>query len=204
MCDRRQMKAWWALGCLVAVVAATSGAAVADKAKAPPPKAAVGADKAGADKAAAGAQGGSAAALDTLSAEAEDKGDAAAQDPLAALPHLVGPRRVELGHSAQIDLPAGMVLFEQAQAEELLRKGGNEGRGVLAMIVPHDGVSTWWLVIEASDVGYVSDDDANELDADALLDQYKRGTIEQNKKRSRWACRRCSSMAGARRRATSR
>ena len=40
--------------------------------------------------------------------------EGAGADPLAGLPHIVGPKLVELGHQAQIDLPAGMNLFEQA------------------------------------------------------------------------------------------
>jgi uncharacterized membrane-anchored protein len=39
------------------------------------------------------------------------------------------------------------------------------------------------VVIGASDVGYVSDDDADELDAATMLEQFKQGTLEQNKKR---------------------
>jgi len=40
------------------------------------------------------------------------------------------------------------------------------------------------VVIDASDDGYVSDDDADELDADSMLEAFKQGTIEQNKKRA--------------------
>jgi uncharacterized membrane-anchored protein len=96
----------------------------------------------------------------------------------------VGPRLVLLGHHAQIDLPAGMNLLEQAQAQELMRKIGNDTGGVVAVILPPIGSgSSWMVVIGASDVGYVSDDDADELDAATMLEQFKQGTLEQNKKR---------------------
>jgi uncharacterized membrane-anchored protein len=114
---------------------------------------------------------------------AEAEGDGAAADPLAKLPHVVGPRQVDLGHNAQIDLPAGMVLFEQAVAQDLVRKGGGSGDRVVAVIIPAPGTAPWEVLIEASDVGYVSDNDASELDAKDMLEQFKRGTIEQNKQR---------------------
>ena len=103
---------------------------------------------------------------------------------LASVPHLVGPKPVSLGHNAQLDLPAGMNLLEQTQAQELMRKMGNDTEGVVAVILPPVGsTSTWLVVIGASDVGYVDDDDADELDAAEMLEQFKQGTLEQNKKR---------------------
>lgn len=183
------MKAWWVLGCLVQVMmTATAGMAVAGKENALPMKGAPaarspqgGADKAAAAKGKAGAAEPQAEQAE--SAEADGPGGGAAADPLASLPHVVGPKRVDLGHNAQIDLPAGMVLFEQAVAQELIRKGGGAAERIVAAIVPAQGTAQWHVLIEASDVGYVSDDDASELDAGEMLEQFKRGTIEQNKKR---------------------
>jgi uncharacterized membrane-anchored protein len=105
-------------------------------------------------------------------------------NPLAGLPHVVGPKRVELGHEAQIDLPEGMILLEKVAAQELMRKVGNGAEHVVAAITPPESSpSSWLVVIEAKDVGYVSDSDASELDASAMLEQFKQGTIEQNKRR---------------------
>jgi uncharacterized membrane-anchored protein len=112
------------------------------------------------------------------------KSDAAAGgDADAVPPHITGPQRVELGHHAWIDLPAGMSLFEQAAAQEIARKAGNNSRGVVAMIVPNSETAHWAIVINAEDVGYVSDSDASELDAEAMFEQFKQGTSEQNKER---------------------
>lgn len=177
------MKAWRVIGCL-AVALAMSGVALADKGKAPTEKTSAG--KAKADP--AGKSPGPDAKADSAGPQAEPpaeaEGDNAAEAPLAGLPHIVGPKRVDLGHQAEIDVPAGMILFERTEAQELLRKGGNDAEGVVAVIAPPAGTSSSWLVvIEADDVGYVSDDDANELDAPAMLEQFKQGTIAQNKRR---------------------
>jgi uncharacterized membrane-anchored protein len=106
-----------------------------------------------------------------------------AVDPFEGLPHITGPKLVTLGHGAEIDLPAGLTLFEKATAQELMRKGGNDAESVVAAILPTEGDATWMVVIEADDVGYVTDDDADELDAATMLEQFKIGTLEQNKKR---------------------
>ena len=110
--------------------------------------------------------------------------EAVADEPPVDLPdHVVGPKLVDLGHGAEIELPAGMLLFERTVAQELMRKAGNDATSVVAAILPA-GEGTWMVVIEADDVGYVSDDDADDLDASAMLEQYKLGTIEQNKTRT--------------------
>jgi uncharacterized membrane-anchored protein len=157
---------------------AMSGVAMAGKEKAPP------AGKAKPDHAATvPAQDLKAGSADQQAELPAPEEDSAATDPLASLPHVVGPKLVELGHQAQIDLPAGMNLVEQAAAQDLMRKVGNDPDGVIAVIAPPTGTGGWLVVIEADDVGYVSDSDANELDASGMLEQFKQGTIEQNKKR---------------------
>jgi len=124
-------------------------------------------------------------------AEAEPPGEGSAGDnlaeidPLAGLPHITGPKLVDLGHGAEIDLPAGLTLFERATAQEVMKKMGNDAEAVVAAILPPQGGGDWIIVIEADDVGYVSDSDADELDATAMLEQFKTGTIEQNKERAK-------------------
>lgn len=106
-------------------------------------------------------------------------------NPLDKLPHVVGPKLVELGHDAEIDLPAGLILFERATAQDLMKQMGNDAGAVVAAILPPPGTGDWIIVIEADDVGYVSDEDADELDATAMLEQFKTGTIQQNAERKK-------------------
>ena len=106
-------------------------------------------------------------------------------NPIDSLPHVVGPKLVDLGHEAEIDLPAGLTLFERATAQELMKKMGNDAQAVVAAILPAAGTGDWIIVIEADDVGYVSDEDADELDATAMLEQFKTGTIQQNVERKK-------------------
>jgi uncharacterized membrane-anchored protein len=179
------MKAWRVIEHLVVLgVLAASSVAVAAKDKAPTEKARTAAS----EKRASSDAKADPPAKPTQTAETAEAEEDAASDPLATflatVPHVVGPQRVLLGHHAQLDLPTGMNLLEQAQAQDLMRKIGNGTERVIAVVMPPVGSgSTWMIVIGASDVGYVNDDDADELDATSMLEQFKQGTLEQNKKR---------------------
>jgi len=166
------MNRWWVSGCLVML--ALSGVAVAGKDPAKPSKPKATPAKPVEAEAAPAADAGSAA----KPTDDDDGGD-----PLATIPHIVGPKRVDLGHHAQLDLPAGMNLLEEKTAKEVMTKLGNGTEGLVAVILPPPGAAEWLVAIEARDVGYVSDSDADELDAGALLEDYRKGTAEQNKTR---------------------
>lgn len=115
-------------------------------------------------------------------AEADDADDAsgsAAEAEAKMPPHVVGPKHVDLGNNTSIDLPAGMYLFERATAQELLRKAYEPAEGVVAIVFRPD--SSWHVRIDYADSGYIEDSDADDLDADELLESYRKGTAEQNK-----------------------
>lgn len=155
------MKRWWVLSCLV--IMAMSGAAEA-KDRSP-------------------AKAAKAAKAEPVEAEPPPVAEAEAAAPAEPeTPRILGPKQVDLGHHAQLDLPEGMMLIEAQAAQELMRKMGNGTDGVVALVLPQSD-ATWLVVIEADDVGYISDSDADELDAGTMLDQFKQGTAAQNKQR---------------------
>ncbi|MGN6110567.1 MAG: DUF2167 domain-containing protein [Kofleriaceae bacterium] len=155
-------------GVVTMLVLAMAGTAVAEKAKA--------------DKPAKSAKAAPAPAPAAPPAEAEAPEEAAAPEE-PGMPHIKGPQRVELGHRIEIDVPEGAVLFEREQARQLLRMDapGDNFDDVLGMVIRPD--KNWLVVIEYDDIGHVSDDDADHLDADELLESYRRATSQQNAKR---------------------
>jgi uncharacterized membrane-anchored protein len=114
-------------------------------------------------------------------AEEEDRPPTEEEIEAALAPHLKGPQLVELGSNVEIDLPAGVLLFERAEARKMLEQVGDDGENVLG-IVQTVG-SSWWILIEYDDVGYVSDKDANELDANELFRSFEQGNVAQNARR---------------------
>ncbi|MGE0551707.1 MAG: DUF2167 domain-containing protein [Kofleriaceae bacterium] len=96
--------------------------------------------------------------------------------------HIMGPRLVDLGHSSEIDLPDGIMLLERAEAQDMIRQDGGDPEAVLAILTTTS--STWMVVIEYDgDLGYISDADADELDADEMIASYREGARLQNARR---------------------
>ncbi|HUQ02898.1 MAG TPA: DUF2167 domain-containing protein [Kofleriaceae bacterium] len=108
---------------------------------------------------------------------------AAAEEQGELLPHKVGPQIISLGLGVQIDLPAGMILFERTEARQILEERGDHAEKALAIVTKLD--AEWELAIDMLDIGYVSDKDADKLDAGDLLASMKAGTQEQNKVRAK-------------------
>jgi uncharacterized membrane-anchored protein len=157
------------LGVLVALLA-LSATASADKAKAktPPP---------------AKEKKAPAAADTDVPPDGSAADGSADADPLANVPHVVGPKLVDLGHNNEIDLPAGMILLEHDIAKTIVEKDGGNGDSIAALVIPADQTQTWFVQIDYADEGYVDDSDANDLDAGELLKSYQEGTAQQNQRR---------------------
>jgi len=96
-------------------------------------------------------------------------------------PHVNGPKLVDLGSNIELDLPAGMLLLERDEARKMLEKSGDFTDNVLGIVAKLD--ANWMIVIEYDDIGYVSDKDADQLDANDLFKQFQDGNIQQNIKR---------------------
>ncbi|MFN7971205.1 MAG: DUF2167 domain-containing protein [Acidobacteriota bacterium] len=111
-----------------------------------------------------------------------EEGSPAAEEPKYH-PDL-GPATIDLGHDLAIDLPAEFVLFHQKDAHALLREAGNTPRpDTLALITRKD--ADWFVEVSYEDEGYVSDDDAQKLDADAILESIRKGTEAANDERKK-------------------
>ncbi|MEP6862321.1 MAG: DUF2167 domain-containing protein [Deltaproteobacteria bacterium] len=161
----------WTLVCAIAVVSTTTAFAGNDRTHAT--------KKEPAKKAAAPP----AAATGSADGSAGDGSAEAPADPFGEFPQIHGPKLYDLGHNAEIEVPKGMRLFEQTTAQELIRKGGGSAEGTIAVVMPEFGGGEWVVIIDANDEGYVNDSDADQLDANEMLQDFKTGTAEQNKKR---------------------
>lgn len=96
-----------------------------------------------------------------------------------------GPARVELGDSlAEMDLAEGFSFAGADTTRAMMEMMGNPTDGSeIGMIVPSDEESNWLIVFEYSDVGYVEDEDSDEIDADALLTSIRDATEAANEYR---------------------
>jgi uncharacterized membrane-anchored protein len=96
-----------------------------------------------------------------------------------------GPQTVSLGQIAELQLPAGYVFLDAEDTKTLMEQMGNVSDGSeLGMVAAADEDATWFVIFEQRDVGYVRDDDKDDIDADALLESIREGTEEANKIRA--------------------
>jgi uncharacterized membrane-anchored protein len=95
-----------------------------------------------------------------------------------------GPAKVSLGDHAEVDLPAGYQFAGADDTRKLMERMGNPSSGnEMGLIAPSAEGTSWFVVFEWDAVGYVKDDEKDEIDASALLDSIKEGTEAANEKR---------------------
>jgi uncharacterized membrane-anchored protein len=95
-------------------------------------------------------------------------------------------RKGDLGGIATIDLPAGYEFTGAEGAKAWSRAGGGDGSNDIGLVAPSEGEQSWLVAFDYDDIGYVKDDEKDDLAAaaDSLLESYKVGTAEQNKRRA--------------------
>lgn len=94
-----------------------------------------------------------------------------------------GPLDGEMG-VATIKVPEGFVFTDGTGAKKWAELTTNPISGKeIGLMGPADG--SYLVLFEFDDVGYVKDDEKDDLDADALLDSIKEGTAAFNEERAR-------------------
>jgi len=93
-----------------------------------------------------------------------------------------GPSRVSLGHELTLDLPEGFFFLAKKDADEMMRRFGNQDDPSLLGVVLKPEAS-WLVTISFDAEGYVKDEDGEKLDADEILKAISDGTEEANKYR---------------------
>jgi uncharacterized membrane-anchored protein len=97
-----------------------------------------------------------------------------------------GPASADVGDIAQIDLPEGYRFSGKAGVRRFLELTQNPASGnELGVLLPPDGDDMWFVIFEFNPIGYVKDDEKDDLDADSILSSIREGTAQANKERER-------------------
>lgn len=96
---------------------------------------------------------------------------------------VAGPSKPVMGDNlAEIDMPEGYIFAGAEDTKELMQYMGNPPTDLeVGLIAPDAENESWFLVFEYDPVGYVRDDDKDEIDADAIFKSYSEGTEAANK-----------------------
>ena len=120
----------------------------------------------------------------TLEAQ-EGKGErlpVAKASPLDRLPWIQGPTNISLAGRAKLEIPRNFRFLEAKAAQDFLKATGNRPNGQETGLLMH-ARDAWWVILEFEEIGYVKDDEKKDLDADKLLESYRRGTEAMNEDR---------------------
>lgn len=96
-----------------------------------------------------------------------------------------GPGTFDLGDKvAELSLDATVVLAGREDTRRLLEQMDNTPSGrELGLAAPTAEDQDWFVIFEFDPVGLVKDDEAHQIDADALLASIREGTEEANERR---------------------
>jgi uncharacterized membrane-anchored protein len=98
-----------------------------------------------------------------------------------------GPARVDLGEKlAEMNIGEDYLFAGPEDTRLIMEYYGNPPtEAEMGIVVPKDENQNWFMVLEYFPVGYVRDDDRDEIDGDAILESYRKGTAEGNKQREK-------------------
>jgi uncharacterized membrane-anchored protein len=91
----------------------------------------------------------------------------------------------------EINVPQGFRYLDTNQTEYVLTElwGNPDGSGTLGMLVPENisvmADNSWAFIITYDAMGYVKDDDADDIDYEELLQEMKKDTEEANQEREK-------------------
>lgn len=98
-----------------------------------------------------------------------------------------GPAVATLGDGlAEIEIPEGYMALDRDETQRLMEYLENPVNGSeVGTIAPAEDEANWFIVFEWDDIGYVEDDDHEDIDADALLQSIREGTEAANEERAK-------------------
>jgi uncharacterized membrane-anchored protein len=119
------------------------------------------------------------------------RAQAPATNPPAAPPPLPrldlrpvpGPKRLDLGHDLQLDLPPGFFFLDEEDARKVLATFGNVPGAHLLGLIGKDEAN-WFVEVHYLGEGHVKDDDAEHIDAAGILGAIRNATDTANRLRA--------------------
>ena len=102
-----------------------------------------------------------------------------------------GPAVAQLGDGlAEVEIPDGYMALGREETQRLMEYLENPVNGTeVGTIAPAEDDASWFIVFEWDDIGYVPDEDHEDIDAAGLLSSIREGTEAANEERAKrgWA-----------------
>jgi uncharacterized membrane-anchored protein len=102
----------------------------------------------------------------------------------AKIPWQPGPKAIDLGHGAKLDLPESHAFLAMPEAGKLMEKMGNlYNEDLLGLVVSKNDADEYIVTLRYEESGYIKDDE--ELDGKELLESIQEGEEEYNEERKK-------------------
>ena len=98
----------------------------------------------------------------------------------ASIDWQAGPATVDIGNYAQITIPVGFQFTGRQGSIAWNQLTQNPPDETVGILMPTADDRDWFLAFQFDDIGYVSDDEKADLDADAILESLQQGTEQSN------------------------
>lgn len=100
---------------------------------------------------------------------------------------LVGPAVVDLGKNlAELSINEKFIFAGAEDTKKIMEYMGNPlSNNEIGYIAPNDEAAKWFIVFDYLPIGYVRDDEKDDIDSEAILDAIKKGTENANKIREK-------------------
>ncbi|WP_427052392.1 DUF2167 domain-containing protein [Paenibacillus sp. TC-CSREp1] len=96
-----------------------------------------------------------------------------------------GPATVSLDDKATLKVAEDLMFLDADNTKRFMEDSESFPNGSeIGSLYGAGEQSNWYVIFEYNHTGHIDDSDKNDLDANELLESYKRGTEEQNKKTS--------------------
>lgn len=100
------------------------------------------------------------------------------------IPWQPGPKAIDLGHGAKLDLPESHAFLAMPDAGKLMEKMGNlYNEDLLGLVVSKNEADEYIVTLRYEESGYIKDDE--ELDGKELLESIQDGEDEYNEERKK-------------------
>ena len=108
-----------------------------------------------------------------------------AQEPLE-VDWVEGPATAELGDVAEIELGEDYIFADAEDTRKLMEYLGNPPSDLeVGLVAPKEESKLWFVVFDYDPIGYVSDEEKDTLDSQAILESIKQTDEEANKWRTK-------------------
>lgn len=103
---------------------------------------------------------------------------------LDGLSVISGPKQINMGQTGSIYLPENYIFLNASDTRILMERFQNPSSNIEEGLIANKDFN-WYVIFEFSEVGYVPDDEKDELDAEAMMEALLESNEESNKIREK-------------------